>query len=83
MKYLIGDIPYERLEEEKESKCQYISYLEIVVLIDEYNVGSTEKDDSATWENQLLYLVFVSSRYYEKTSCKDKESGCCDPEYRW
>lgn len=83
MKYLIGDIPYEWLEEEEKGKCQYISYLEIAMLVYQDDVWSTEKDYRSSWENQLLYLVFISSWRYEEAACKDKEGCRYDPEYWW
>lgn len=43
MKYLIGDIPYEWLEEEEEGKSEDIAYLEFAVLEYEYYIRTTEE----------------------------------------
>ncbi len=43
MKYLIGDIPYEWLEEEEESKSKDIAYLEFAVLEYQYYIRPTEE----------------------------------------
>lgn len=80
MKYLIGDIPYEWLEEEEKSKSEDIAYLEFIVLQYQYNVWSTEKYDSSSRKDEFLGLVFISSGGDEESSCVDEQCGCYDPE---
>lgn len=43
MKYLIGDIPNEWLEEEKERKSKYVTHLEKIMLENEDDIWSTQE----------------------------------------
>ncbi len=83
MKYLIGDIPYEWLEEEEEGKGEDISYLEITMLVYQDDIRRTEKYDGTTGKYQFLELVFVPPWGDEETTRKHKQCGGYHPENWW